>query len=45
VWLIFPLLPGKPKVKRGLKNLEVQEGKSFTLEVEVYSEPEAKIKW
>nr|XP_016928763.1 obscurin isoform X5 [Drosophila suzukii] len=35
----------KPKVKRGLKNLEVQEGKSFTLEVEVYSEPEAKIKW
>ncbi|XP_043948228.1 obscurin isoform X2 [Drosophila biarmipes] len=35
----------KPKVKRGLKNIEVQEGKSFTLEVEVYSEPEAKIKW
>nr|NP_001286806.1 obscurin, isoform H [Drosophila melanogaster]AHN56601.1 obscurin, isoform H [Drosophila melanogaster] len=35
----------KPKVKRGLKNVEVQEGKSFTLEVEVYSEPEAKIKW
>ncbi|XP_023037819.2 obscurin isoform X1 [Drosophila willistoni] len=35
----------KPKIRRGLKNVEVKEGSQFTLEVEVYSEPEAKIKW
>ncbi|XP_059224505.1 obscurin isoform X5 [Stomoxys calcitrans] len=35
----------KPKIKKQLKDIEVEEGKSFTLEAEIYSEPEATVKW
>ncbi|XP_017836914.1 obscurin isoform X3 [Drosophila busckii] len=35
----------KPKIRRALKDIEVKEGNSFTLEVEVYSNPEANVKW
>ncbi|XP_075169287.1 obscurin isoform X4 [Haematobia irritans] len=35
----------KPKIKKQLKDIEVEEGKSFTLESEIYSEPEATVKW
>lgn len=36
---------GKPKIRRVLKDVEVKEGDSLTLEVEVYSTPEADVKW
>lgn len=37
--------PGKPKIRRVLKDVEVKEGDSLTLEVEIYSTPEADVKW
>ncbi|XP_055374379.1 obscurin isoform X3 [Condylostylus longicornis] len=35
----------KPKIRKPLTNVEVNEGESITLEVEVYSVPEPEIKW
>ncbi|XP_034109415.1 obscurin isoform X3 [Drosophila albomicans] len=35
----------KPKIRRGLKDVEVKEGESLTLEVEIYSTPDANVKW
>ena len=40
---IFEL--GKPKIKKQLKDIELEEGKTLTLETEIYSEPEATVKW
>ncbi|XP_073813115.1 obscurin isoform X2 [Musca autumnalis] len=35
----------KPKIKKQLKDIEIEEGKTLTLETEIYSEPEATVKW
>ncbi|KRF85677.1 uncharacterized protein Dvir_GJ19688, isoform B [Drosophila virilis] len=35
----------KPKIRRPLKDVEVNEGSSLTLEVEIYSNPDANVKW
>lgn len=43
--ILFSLTLGKPKIKKQLKDVEVEEGKSLHLETEIYSEPEATVKW
>ncbi|XP_046810938.1 obscurin isoform X2 [Lucilia cuprina] len=35
----------KPKIKKQLKDTELEEGKTLTLETDIYSEPEATVKW
>lgn len=42
---INSLLEGKPKIKKMLKDVEVNEGDTLTLEIEVYAVPEPKIVW
>ncbi|XP_011291978.1 obscurin isoform X5 [Musca domestica] len=35
----------KPKIKKQLKDIEIEEGHTLTLDTEIYSEPEATVKW
>uniref|UniRef100_A0A1A9ZZH6 Obscurin n=1 Tax=Glossina pallidipes TaxID=7398 RepID=A0A1A9ZZH6_GLOPL len=35
----------KPKIRRPLKDVEVEQGNDLTLETDIYAEPEATIKW
>lgn len=36
---------GKPKIRKILKDTEVNEGDTLTLEVEIYAVPEPKVVW
>lgn len=35
----------KPKVRKALKDTEITEGDTLTLEVEIYAKPEPQIVW
>lgn len=39
------MFSGQPKIRKQLKDVEVNEGETLTLEVEVYAVPEPKIVW
>lgn len=45
VFPIFFHIVGKPKIRKALKDVEVNEGETLTLEIEVYAVPEPKIVW
>lgn len=36
---------GKPKIVKSLKDVDISEGETLTLEVEIYAKPEPKIVW
>lgn len=36
---------GKPKIVKSLKDVQISEGETLTLEVEIYAKPEPKIVW
>lgn len=36
---------GQPKIRKTLKETEINEGETLTLEVEIYAVPEPKIVW
>lgn len=39
------MIKGKPKVRRSLKDTEVEQGNELKLEADIYAEPEANISW
>lgn len=43
--IFFRFSLGKPKIKKQLKDIEIEEGHTLTLDTEIYSEPEATVKW
>lgn len=39
------VIAGQPKIVKALKETEINEGDTLTLEVEIYAKPEPKIVW
>lgn len=43
--LLILIFIGQPKIVKSLKETEINEGDTLTLEVEIYAKPEPKIVW